>query len=375
MLAQMIRDNLYTIVTGRFRPGVTDLNLLGNLALMRLDRRTVTPSPNKYPPLTGQQKRDIQAAYRPYIRFLSSRYHRLYTGASGGHFDPAYVPEDLFFIDIDRSLSDREESRYLDNKCYYYRLLSNVKQPALVVMRNGKCWLDKDLKLISRERVKELVAAQPEVVVKRAVCSEGGAGVSFLSGASIGEDFEALMKTIPCDVVVQQPVKQHASFAALNKGSVNTIRLVSVLYPEEVKIYGMILRIGAGESRVDNSSQGGVITGLTEDGALGSFGAMHDGRIVKTHPDHGYAFEGLKVEHVDRAMELVREAHSFLGHFRIAAWDVTVDEAGEAVLIEVNLSLGGINDMQVCTGPLFGEDTGRILAEVYGNRRKLNTLF
>jgi hypothetical protein len=74
-------------------------------------------------------------------------------------------------------------------------------------------------------------------------------------------------------------------------------------------------------------------------------------------------------------MELVREAHSFLGHFRIAAWDVTVDEAGEAVLIEVNLSLGGINDMQVCTGPLFGEDTGRILAEVYGNRRKLNTLF
>ena len=63
-----------------------------------------------------------------------------------------------------------------------------------------------------------------------------------------------------------------------------------------------------------------------------------------------------------------------MGHFRLVAWDVTIDEQGEAVLIEANLTLGGINDVQMCSGPLFGKDTKKILDEVFRGKRKATTL-
>jgi hypothetical protein len=63
-----------------------------------------------------------------------------------------------------------------------------------------------------------------------------------------------------------------------------------------------------------------------------------------------------------------------MGHFRMISWDVAIDEQGEAVLIEANLTLGGISDVQMCSGPLFGRDTKKILDEVFRNNRKVATL-
>ena len=64
--------------------------------------------------------------------------------------------------------------------------------------------------------------------------------------------------------------------------------------------------------------------------------------------------------------ELVQKAHLCVPHFRLVSWDIAVNEKGEAVLIEANLSLGGIQNRQSIQGPIFGEDTKRILDEVYG---------
>ena len=54
---------------------------------------------------------------------------------------------------------------------------------------------------------------------------------------------------------------------------------------------------------------------------------------------------------------------------------MAIDENGEAVLVEVNFTLCGINDMQVTCGPLFGSDTGKMLDEVFkGKKAKFSTL-
>lgn len=375
-LGRVARGNLRAILTGTYKEGKTDLNTLGDLALLRLDRKTATPSLKGVPKLTKSQKRAVRRFYDPYIRRVTDRYHRLYTWESGGRFCPGYLPEDLFFMDVDRYFSDREEARYLDNKCYYYRLFSNVKQPEPVAMRVGKIWLDGCLHPAAPGKILELLKKEPEVVVKRATGSEGGFGVDFLEGKNLCADFIKLMKTLSCDVVVQRPVRQHPQMAAFHKESVNTLRVVSLLARDKVKIYGVILRIGVGKDRVDNSSRGGVICGVKRDGSLGQIGVLHNGKVLRRHPDGGYLFSEKRVPCLDKVCRLVREAHGFLGHFRLVAWDVAVDENGEAVLIEANLSLGGINDLQVCTGPLFRKDTEKILREVYrGRRRKWTTLF
>ena len=50
---------------------------------------------------------------------------------------------------------------------------------------------------------------------------------------------------------------------------------------------------------------------------------------------------------------------------RLISWDFAVDPQGEPVLIEVNLTYGGVLVHQLCNGPIFGDRTEDILSRVY----------
>ncbi len=365
----VIRENVKSIITGKVNEGTTDLNQLGNWALSRVDRITVNPPVKGLPRLTASQKRAFRRFYWPYKLFFTDRYHRLYT-AKSGKFYPEYLPEELYLMHVDRYFCDREEARFLDNKCYYCRLLPNTKQPEMVAMRIGQTWLDDQVKPIPFEAVRELVAKESEVVVKRAVNSEGGFGVTFIEGEKLAADLERFMQEIPRDVVIQRPIRQHPDLAKLHPESVNSMRVVSLLTEDKVKVYAVSLKIGAGKNRVDNACRGGMYCGVRSDGSLRKIAVQADGTVLETHPDLGYRFEDQKVPHLDKVIKLVKEAHGFLGHFRMISWDVTVDEAGDAVLVEANLTLGGISEVQICNGPLFGKDTKKILDEVFRRRKR-----
>ena len=61
--------------------------------------------------------------------------------------------------------------------------------------------------------------------------------------------------------------------------------------------------------------------------------------------------------------------HVQVPHFRLVSWDFSINEAGEPILVEPNLCYGGIDVHQMCNGPVFGEDTKKILDEVFQNRK------
>ena len=50
---------------------------------------------------------------------------------------------------------------------------------------------------------------------------------------------------------------------------------------------------------------------------------------------------------------------------RMVAWDVAILENGVPVLIEANLYDGQLDSHQIHNGPLFGEDTKKIMDEVF----------
>ncbi|MBQ3852785.1 MAG: hypothetical protein II760_05330 [Lachnospiraceae bacterium] len=372
---QVFKDNVYTILTGKYHEGSTSLDLLNNAAVMRLSRKITLPSFKDIPELTAEQKKAIDDFYRPYVRHMDDKYHRLYTYRSGGKFYPEYLPEDFYFMYIDRFYNDRRESCYMDNKCYYSKLFPDTPQPRTVAMRVGKSWLDGSGRLITPEQVKKRILAEDEVVLKQAVLSEGGFGVHFISGDDKFNEFRRILRGIKTDVIIQEPIKQHADMAALNPSSVNTIRIMTWMDGCEVKVLRAMSRIGVGGDRVDNSSHGGVICGIGENGQLTSTGVFHDGRQTDTHPELGYRFGDKRLAYMDKAYELVKNAHPAISHFRLVGWDVAIDENGEAVLVEVNFTLCGINDMQVTCGPLFGDDTKKMLDEVFkGKKAKFSTL-
>ena len=113
-------DNLYGALTGRLLSEETNWDRLGNAALFHIDRKTFTGPLDGVPGLTARERRLVRSFYAPYVCFVTDRYHRLYKHQSGGVFDPRYIPEDLYFMHIDRHFSDRAHATEEANKCLYY---------------------------------------------------------------------------------------------------------------------------------------------------------------------------------------------------------------------------------------------------------------
>ena len=366
-------DNLYTLITGKYHEGKTDLDRLINPAIVSIFKRLMKDYIKKYnyPELSDEEKEAVRSFYKKY-RTPDLIYHRVCTGRSG-KFYPDYMPEDIYYSYVEPYYTDRLYSKYLDNKCLYYSLFSNVRLPGLIAMRYGKYWIDSDRRIITEDEALKKVEKYPSSVIKRADMSEGGHGVLFLEGESRTDDFKRFLRENDTDIILQETVIQHPAYSRLHPSSVNTIRLMSLLSQDGVKVFARAVRIGAGSSRVDNLNSGGVFCCIGEDGYLSESGVLDDGRVIKNHPDMGYRFSDIQLPYLGRAEELVKKAHGIMAHTRLASWDIAIDEAGDAVLIEANLALGTIHSFQVLGGPVFGEDTRSILDEVFydknGKRR------
>lgn len=370
----ILLDNFYGVLFGRVRDEKTDLNTLWDWVCIRMTRVQVKKSCKKAPKLSREEKKAVQEFYGDYIRFVPLMYHRLYK-KEYGKFLPEFLLDDIYYTDIDRFYNDREAARYMDNKCFYRQLFPTIKQPRQIGMLCGGVVFGTEGEMQDIEKLTQILLQEEEVVLKKATNSEGGFGVMFLSGKQASEKVVSIFKDAKEDLILQESVKQHEELERLHPGSVNTIRVISMLRQDGVKIYSRMLRIGVGNSRVDNTCSGGILCGIHQDGCLSQRGYFESGDEVEKHPELGYALKDVKLTHVHKVDKLVREAHTYVPHFRLISWDVAIDEAGEPVLIEANLSLGGIGFRQCIQGPLFGEDTKEILDEVYANKkRKWTTL-
>ena len=54
-------------------------------------------------------------------------------------------------------------------------------------------------------------------------------------------------------------------------------------------------------------------------------------------------------------------AWRFSGISQLISWDVAIDENGDPVIIEMNISYGELDFHQYCNGPIFGDLTSEIL--------------
>ena len=57
----------------------------------------------------------------------------------------------------------------------------------------------------------------------------------------------------------------------------------------------------------------------------------------------------------------VEKAHSYVPHFGLAFWDVSVDSNGQPTIVEMNLRYPDTFIPQVGSGPFFGEFTEDVL--------------
>lgn len=321
--------------------------------------------------LTPSQKKEAMEFYKDYAK-IDTVFHEFYTQKTGKYFNN-YIPCDLHYCKIDPFFNDWDAARYLDNKCYYDNwYFKKINIPKTLVKCINGMWMiptKKSFSIISKEEAYELITKQ-DCFVKQATLSTGGFGVHKVKkGTSINE-ITKIISSLGKDIIVQEPVKQSEEMCKLNPNSVNTVRLLSFLGKDgSVKIYSAIVRMGINGAIVDNASSGGITCGIEADGRLKPVAYTTSGIRYDAHPTTGLRFDEVVIPNYDKMTSLVQELHKDFPHFRLLSWDMAVDKNDDPLLIEVNLCFGGIDFHQLNNGPLFGDDTKKILDEVFGKQQ------
>lgn len=318
--------------------------------------------------LTPEQHNAARRFYAPY-KAPNLVFHEFFTEKTG-EFHENYIPIDLYVGYIDPYFNNIKEAKYVDNKCYFGALFHSIPQPVILAKRVNGMWMTGENEIIPFEKINDLISGEDGVFFKEAQTSAGGHGVTFIPNSNnMLSAIKKVADSTPTDVLIQRRIIQHERMAAINPSSVNTLRVYSVLGKDGgVTNYSTVLRTGVGDTKVDNYASGGLSVGVTVDGKLKKYGYNKKGERVEVHPTTGLKFDGYEIPSFDRVIELVKKAHPMVPHFRSVSWDVAISENGSPILIEGNLCRGGIDLLQLSNGPLYGEDTKKILDEVFGKK-------
>lgn len=158
----------------------------------------------------------------------------------------------------------------------------------------------------------------------------------------------------------QGVVEQHPAVARYNPTSLNTFRCWMVKNDDgEWYMYDAVLRMGIGQTAVDNFSQGGLAAPIdTETGVLrDAVEKTIDRRVHCSHPVTGVRFSGERLPMWGNAVDLCRRAAS-LFPYELVAVDVAFG-VDQPVVIELGATP---DDHQILAGRGFGPMLRHLLA-------------
>ena len=149
---------------------------------------------------------------------------------------------------------------------------------------------------------------------------------------------DELRKNMQVPSLLQERLTQHPKMAEIYPGSINTLRLVTVLSEGEIAPFGAFVKFGTKGRRVDNWASGGLAVGVNlETGKLLSTGVYRPGKggFAVSHPESGIHFEGFEIPFFRKAVEQATRLHRFFYGLVSIGWDIAITPKGP-VFIEGN---------------------------------------
>lgn len=158
--------------------------------------------------------------------------------------------------------------------------------------------------------------------------------VSFEDGVDFHDLYDELMSKPR--LLFEERVIQHKDLNAFYDKSVNTLRLFTILKDGEFHPFAAFIRFGANGSLADNVAAGGVGCGVdVNTGTICTDAMDHDGNFLEAHPNSGKVFNGFKLPHWDKALDLAERALREVPGLNYIGWDIAIRE-DDVVLIEGN---------------------------------------
>ena len=264
----------------------------------------------------------------------------------------------------------------VSDKFYFYLFLKGLNFPTpkiLYYTRNGKLFYDeyhqgceistilnRDMDAFAKEFDGQLGDGAFAIKVRDAKVYVNNELVSST---------DALLKTFTkSNYIIQERIIQHPELNKLCSTAVNTIRLVTLITPnEEIIAVRAGLRIGREGNCVDNCAKGGIFVGIDMNtGKLMKKGIIKPphGKLVFQHPDNGIVFDGFEIPFFKEAVEMAKELHSKLYRIHSVGWDIAITPESP-MFIEGN-SLWEVSGTQAAVGGLkhiekYFPELGRII--------------
>lgn len=289
-------------------------------------------------------------------------WYQLY-GDTVKEYDPRYISDPLWFGKILPYYNNLLFMRAYTDKGMLDRLVTGVKTPENAVKNIAGTFYTNDNQVITEDEAVACCLKEDVLIFKPSVDSGTGRLIQFFESATMGEDvIRKYFNQYKGNFVAQKIVKQHADLAAIHPKSLNTIRVISFRFHGETHILSAQLRMGAGDARIDNYSAGGIACAIKDDGWLADEAITKKYTWTDCHPS-GRKFNTIQVPCFEKVLDKIRELHPQLPYYNIIGWDFAVDEAGEPVLIEFNVTPG----QNECGSrkPSFGDLTDQVLDDVF----------
>ena len=195
-------------------------------------------------------------------------------------------------------------------------------------------WLD--LRNSSLEDFSSFVKKYPVIIVKPidGKCGKGIEKITVDGETDVKKLYSSLLEN--GQVLAEEFIRQHKDLMKLFPNSLNTLRLVTINYKGKVSLVFAGIRMGMGNSVVDNLNSGGLAAVIDkETGIISTPGADKIGETFEKHPDTGTEIIGFEIPKFAEAVATVKEAATVVPQIGYAAWDIAVSD-DDVQLIEGN---------------------------------------
>lgn len=218
--------------------------------------------------------------------------------------------------DIVRRMNDKCYTHFFDDKSEFDSKFSRwIKRP----------WLKFD-ENTAKEELQDFLSRCKSIFIKPLEGSSG-VGVHKLDDLSDLNGIYAHLKTLG-ESILEETVIQHEKLNRLYPGSVNTLRVATLIGDKKQGIVYAVLRIGNG-GEVDNVDCGGMACRVDiESGRIITPAADKLGRVFDKHPITGAEFIGFEIPYFEEIKAMCLEAMQVVPQVRYVAWDVCITEEG-----------------------------------------------
>lgn len=295
-----------------------------------------------------------------------------------------FVPQDYYGYKIESNFNDVSTLIYVKDKNMYDKIFGNsgIKLPKTIFRCYNNILMDENYNTI--ENIDDFIKnIKHDIIVKQAnYLHGGGEGVekyTYSQGKlvrvknnyiiNIGE----LRIKLKGNFIVQEVVQQHPELAKYHPSSLNTLKIYTYrsVKTNIVSVIMCSLRMGTGNTFLDNVSNGGLSIGLkinnSNEAILREFGLDQWNVFFDAHPDTKVKFKDNEIPNFPLIVAAVKKLANLVPYQRLVGWDFTINKESEPVLVELNTG-SGVWGLQATNGrPLFGEFSSEIKEYIVEN--------